>query len=836
MNCPSCRQPALAGARFCIHCGTSLAAPEPAATQPALTQPSGPAPDSHNALVRALSPGDVLLDEYVVERVLGAGGMGKVYLVRSRTSAEAFAVKTALVADARLRQLLFRELRNWIALPPHPYLTACRFFKTIQDQVVIFAEYVAGGSLADTIAADAIVTNAVPDWPRRLDVLIQFAWGLHAAHVSGMIHRDVKPSNLLLQGDAGQGRVAKVCDFGVSSGLGRQPSSQPGTSDAGGPVSGRPVSGGGMTMAYRSPEQAAGRRLSPKTDQWSWSVSVLEWICGGIHWLAGEAGSEAFEEHLRAGQGHEAGLPPGLVGILRRCFRVDPSERWPDMLTMADELCALYAKVAGQSYPRQTPVFSAPDESSAAGLDFLRENHSARHWLGLALAADGRNPRAADASTAKRSSDSALAAQPVQLVEELRGFDEARQILERLVASGRRDQGPSLAQLCANAAFVHRVAGDHAGALSQLDRALSLYESMTADPSTAWTARFGFIGTCLEKARTLTFVGKLPEAAALFDSAIHSLLVRWQRSVDADIRIAADGYLAQLFLFKGIACFELGDYVSAAGLFRRALGQLQTLADKSLPLDVIDLYGLAAKNLATVLARQGMTAEALEWADRSVRIRQEMADGSDTPRAERNLADALADQAGVLLESGDAGGAGELMRQVVDVYERDVRMAGQQVDTPLLAKAYANLALATSRAGDHRSALPLFEQAIALLEPCVRQGGRLDLEPELVQFMLNSEIPLRELGRWADAEARLHRVVERLERLVREQRRDGLRNQLAMAYSDLAYLAVQRDDLTEACKQYRACIAIWRALVHQEGKRAFAKYLELAEMNLANVE
>ena len=128
----------------------------------------------------------------------------------------------------------------------------------------------------------------------------------------------------------------------------------------------------------------------------------------------------------------------------------------------------------------------------------------------------------------------------------------------------------------------------------------------------------------------------------------------------------------------------------------------------------------------------------------------------------------------------------------------------------------------------------MFDKAIAIQESLVRHEGRVDLWPDLVQFMLNREIPLRELGRWSDARAALQQVIPLLERPIREPGRD-MRNALAMAYSELAFLAVQEDDLRAARKYYGECIAIWRRLM-QEGKREFARYLELAERNLANTQ
>ena len=92
-------------------------------------------------------------------------------------------------------------------MPEHPLLVACRFFRTVGDEVVLFAEFVEGGSLADWIR-DRRLTGL----EQILDAAIPFAWGLHAAHELGLVHQDVKPGNALITGD---GQV-KVADFGLA--------------------------------------------------------------------------------------------------------------------------------------------------------------------------------------------------------------------------------------------------------------------------------------------------------------------------------------------------------------------------------------------------------------------------------------------------------------------------------------------------------------------------------------------------------------------------------------------------------------------------------------------
>ena len=99
--------------------------------------------------VASWQPGGTVLNEFYFERVLGQGGFGTVALLRSLRSSERFAVKRARITDPAGRAQFLNELRNWINLPPHPHLVACRFFRTVGEEIAIFAEYVPGGSLHD---------------------------------------------------------------------------------------------------------------------------------------------------------------------------------------------------------------------------------------------------------------------------------------------------------------------------------------------------------------------------------------------------------------------------------------------------------------------------------------------------------------------------------------------------------------------------------------------------------------------------------------------------------------------------------------------------------------
>jgi serine/threonine protein kinase len=217
-------------------------------------------------------PGELVLGLYEVKGILGQGGMGRVYRVRHRGWGLDLAVKAPLpsVLEAAGGADLFeREAETWVNLGLHPHVVTCHYVRRTDGLPLVFAEYVDGGSLHDAIRARRLDSAEA-----LLDVAIQFAWGLHHAHEQGLVHRDVKPANVMLTADG----VAKVTDFGLARARSARVLAPAGA------AAGHTLTvegGGGGTPAYVSPEQAAGGTLNRRADLWSFGLSVLEGFLGG---------------------------------------------------------------------------------------------------------------------------------------------------------------------------------------------------------------------------------------------------------------------------------------------------------------------------------------------------------------------------------------------------------------------------------------------------------------------------------------------------------------------------------------------------------------------------
>jgi len=413
---------------------------------------------------QAWDPGQLLLGDFEVQQVLGKGGMGKVYLVRSRTTGMEFAVKHALIKDDNNRQNFLSELQTWIDLPEHTHIAACRFFRTIGDEIAIFSEYVGGGTLADWIQNRRLTTLE-----EILDVAIQFAWGLQALHEHGLIHQDVKPGNVLMTPEG----IAKITDFGLARARLRSGDAQfysPTDSPKGQSVF---VSVGGMTREYCSPEQAAKRLLSRKTDIWSWGVSVLDMFYGQPSCLYGQAAGESLEAYFQDETLDEKlpRMPVEITMLLGKCFQPKPEHRWENMREAADALVRLYQKIRSEAYPRQIPLIfytkssATHDRRTATNIKW----DDPREWLRKAFQAYGRDPAEADSVVQLRTGS-----RRAQAVSDLAAYEVAYRMFQQLVDNGRGDLRRHLAKLCTSKAFVHEYTDDVPGALALFDRAFEI--------------------------------------------------------------------------------------------------------------------------------------------------------------------------------------------------------------------------------------------------------------------------------------------------------------------------------------------------------------------------
>jgi WD40 repeat protein/serine/threonine protein kinase len=341
-------------------------------------------------------PGDVILNLYEVREVFTSGGMGLVYRVRHRGWNVDLAVKCPrpeYFRNDQDKENFELEAETWVKLGLHPHTVNCYYVRQMGGIPRVFAEYVAGGSLAEWIRSRRLYQGGpTPALERMLDVGVQFAWGLQHAHEQGLVHRDVKPGNVLMTAEG----TAKVTDFGMARARGR--TAEP--TWVGEPRSVL-VSAGGMTPAFCSPEQIEGGAVSRKTDIWSWGVSVLEMFTGGATWAAGSLAGEVLKDYLSRGpeDAKIPRMPAALADLLRHCFRRAPEDRPADMAAVASGACEVFREVTGRKYPRAVPesaeaLAGSLNNRAVSLLDLNKQAEAEQLWE-EALAAGPDHPESA---------------------------------------------------------------------------------------------------------------------------------------------------------------------------------------------------------------------------------------------------------------------------------------------------------------------------------------------------------------------------------------------------------------------------------------------------------
>ena len=351
---PECRQKikvrdSLAGRKLkCPQCGLKFRVPDQSTTRTTgsvaleLDEGGRQVPTRE---VKEWEPGEVIEDLYVAQRKLGEGGMGTVWLVRHRNWGIDLAVKSPSTRGLQMaggEEELTREAETWVNLQLHPNIVQAFYVRNIDGIPRIFIQYCEGGSLEDWQSQGGRRPPA-----EVLDMAIQVCWGMAHAHKQGLIHRDLKPKNVLVAEDG----TAKVTDFGLAK-MGAASGENSGVQ--GGPMV--EISTGYGTPGYASPEQSrAGAKIDHRADLFAFGVTLWVLLGGEITW----AGRSVVAKHSVASQLKRGGAQTetsDLHELVLRCLDPEPGQRHPDFAAVSEELRAIYGKVCGKAYGRPAPV------------------------------------------------------------------------------------------------------------------------------------------------------------------------------------------------------------------------------------------------------------------------------------------------------------------------------------------------------------------------------------------------------------------------------------------------------------------------------------------------
>ena len=261
---------------------------------------------------------DLIQDRYRLERPIGKGGMAEVWCARDERLQRPVAVKFLAPQfhdDPEFLVRFFSEAQS-VARLNHANVVDVLDFGDFEDRPYLVMEYVGGGSLADV--------TGEPLLPERASEIVgEAARGAGAAHALGLVHRDIKPGNILMTDD---GR-AKLADFGIASST----SSEKLT--ATGQAIGSPH--------YISPEQASGLGCGPASDVYSLGVVLYELLTGRPPFDADNVTAIAIAHVDRAPTPPSQLVPdlaPALDDLVMRCLAKDPEDRFADGSALAAAL------------------------------------------------------------------------------------------------------------------------------------------------------------------------------------------------------------------------------------------------------------------------------------------------------------------------------------------------------------------------------------------------------------------------------------------------------------------------------------------------------------------
>ena len=773
--------------------------------------------------------GQVLVDDFVVERTLGEGGMGKVYLLRSKSTESQFAVKRAKRLEADQRKRFLAELRTWIDLPEHPNLVPCRFFRTLGDEVLIFAEYVEGGSLQEWIASRKLYAGGQRQaLERMLDVAIQFAWALHCLHELGLVHQDVKPGNVLMGADQKavvQGVKPMVTDYGLARA--RATAGERYVPELGRSVL---VSCGGGTPAYWSPEQALGLALTQKTDIWSWGLSVLEMFVGEVSWMSGQGAAEVLEQYLQDSADDEAipPMPTGVADLLRSCFRHDPAKRPESLVQAVETLKEVFGKTIGSSYSHVLNAIervASPQAGTKERRDqFGTEWTDPKEWLEKALRAADRDPAEAAAIVSRRG-----ATRRGELVAEIAVYDEAKRLYERLVRDGRKELQCDLAGLCLEKALVHETAADGTGTLREYDQASAILERLVHQEGRRDLAN-NLAVVYTNKAVAVWGLGDNRGAVALYDQAIAIL----ERLINQEGRRELAYELAANYINKASAVSDLGDKSGSVALYDQAIAILERLVNQEGRRELANELASVYVGKANAVKALGDNRGAVTLYDQAIAIRERLVNQEGRRELANELAQVYMNKAVAVSDLGDNRGAVALYDQAIAIRERLVNQEGRRELANELASVYMGKANAVKALGDKRGAVALYDQAIAVRERMVNQEGRRELANDLAMNYMNKANAISDLGDNRGAVALYDQAIAIREGLINQEGRRELANDLAKNYTNKANAVNDLGDNRGAVALYDQAIAILERLVNQEGRRELAYVLAGNYQNKAN--
>lgn len=293
---------------------------------------------------------------YKLEKLIGKGGMGEVYLAEDARLRRKIALKILppqFENDPERKKRFEKEARAISSLN-HPNIITIHEIGTFDDFSYMATEYIDGQTLRNRIAERTI------PWREAVKIAIQIAGAMESAHSVGIIHRDIKPANIMIRRDG----IVKVLDFGLAK-LTAPDSNDLETREHTAP---HRVMG---TINYMSPEQAMGEEIDERTDIFSFGVVLYEMIAGVSPFASASGGSDirsAIPNTLRSISEADPNIPESLDQIVRLALKKDRDVRYQSFSQLRSDLKGLLrdsdTSSFDYSFDNKTQLLSGPGKDT----------------------------------------------------------------------------------------------------------------------------------------------------------------------------------------------------------------------------------------------------------------------------------------------------------------------------------------------------------------------------------------------------------------------------------------------------------------------------------------
>jgi serine/threonine protein kinase len=743
--------------------------------------------------LREWKPGKILLNDYTIRKKLGEGGMGIVYLAEKKISSERlqFAVKTVhpeWLFRSNSRQFLIKEIRTWMAIPPHPHIVTCLFFRSIENHMAIFSEYISGGSLAEWIDNRKIRTLDIV-----LDIAIQAACALQAAHNRHIVHQDVKPANILMTKDG----TARLTDFGLAG----MCNSLRVQTDKTIPLN-SVVSSAGCTPAYCSPEQAQSKKVTHHTDIWSWAVTTIHMITGKICWESGVS-VDAYLKDVKAGRRKNPGvpIPASLLNLLAGCLQPDLKKRWKTMAEITEKLLDIYFETTGHPYHRNLPTETGTLEQdtqpytrcTSIGLTWLDPVLRLQHACNLS-----GSPHKPD----KQQDTDSAGTRKQKLLADLDILEETICLLRNLLTTGNDEAFLHLMAAVADKAALLFELNDIPGSLHHLDQIIECLDRDTTLQS--HVRRVNLLELYKRKADVLLTANLFEESAEIYER-IHSAFNEPVKPPDTRqmralrIRSICNYATVQHYLNR---------YDNVLALYSEALKEMKKPEYRS-------QTALADYEIGIVHLNRGLTYWQIHRLKQALREYENAAELLISKDIIRSIPESVSDYTKILsnraLVLQALGQLKEAESNFLEAVERCNTQVHDGAGIPgVLGVFYNNLVKLYIDRKEFRTALQHLETAGTILHRYVNLEGNHEFEHEISRTRLYEALCNAGLGRFEQAEHLASHAIAHLEKLSYRSHRKDLREHLANYYILISDMYENAGRLQKALSCVRHAMRIYQ--------------------------